>query len=236
MWRLICRRWSSPRRRHSVRKSKALAAAGLLVALAWPLGGCSSLWGSDNTATIENPDPPDKMYADAEGYMSAGDFLAAAKKYEDVERNYPFSNDPSKPYARKSLALASYAYYKAGEYDDAIAAGKRYTTMHAGTEDAALAHHVVGMSYFSQMSDASRDQTATRKAMEEFRTLIRLYPNSTYAQEDDNRLRIAEDNLAAAEMTVGRYYLKRDNYLAAINRFRTVISEFQTTKHVEEAL
>ncbi len=215
-------------------RSFAIAAA---VALALPLAGCSgSLFGSDQTSSIENSDPPDKLYADGENLMAAGAFSEAAKKFEDVERNYPFSNDPQRPYARKSLALAAYSYYRAGEYDDAIATGKRYTSMHAGTEDAALAHHVVAMSYFSQMNDANRDQTFTRKAIEEFHTLIRLYPTSNYVEEDRNRLRIAEDSLAASEMNVGRFYMKKANYLAAINRFKTVVAEHQQTSHVEEAL
>lgn len=219
----------------TARRRRGLVAAVVAACLLPGLAGCSSFFGGE-TSSIENPDPADKMYTDADGMMSSGDFLGAAEKFEDLERNYPFSNDPQRPYARKSLALAAFAYYKAGKYDEAIGAGRRYTTMHAGTEDAALAHHVIGMSYFDQMQDAVRDQSFTRKAIEEFRTLIRLYPKSVYAQEDDNRIRVAEDNIAASEMNVGRFYLKRGNYLAAINRFRSVVTEHQRTAHVEEAL
>jgi outer membrane protein assembly factor BamD len=125
-------------------------------AMAAPLGGCS-MFGGEETASLENPDPPDKMYTDADALLNEGSYEDAAKKFEDLERNYPFSNDPSKPYARRSLALAAYAYYKAGMYDDAIMSGRRYTTMHAGTEDAALAHFVIGSSYYDQMQDSVRD-------------------------------------------------------------------------------
>ncbi|MEZ5776392.1 MAG: outer membrane protein assembly factor BamD [Hyphomicrobiaceae bacterium] len=213
----------------------AFAFVALLAVL--PLAGCASMFGGgESTATIDNPDPPDVMFANADALLNAGSYEEAAKKFEDVERFYPFSNDPSKPYARKALALAAYAYYKATDYDNAIAAGRRYTTMHAGTEDAALAHHVVAMSYFDQMQDPARDQTNTRRAMEEFRTLLRLYPTSAYSQQDANRLRICEDSIAASEMSIGRYYQKKRNFIAAINRFKTVVTEYQRTAQVEEAL
>lgn len=218
--------------RHTVRLAM-LVLLGLSAAL--PLGGCS-MFGSDETASLENPDPPEKMYSDAEALMNDGSFEDAAKKYEDLERNYPFSNDPTKPYARRSLAMAAFAYYKAGMYDDAILAGRRYTTMHAGTEDAALAHYVIGSSYYDQMQDSVRDQSYTKKAIEAYTTLVQQYPQSDYAKKVGNRIRIAQDMLAASEMNVGRFYQQKGNYLAAINRFKTVVTEHQTTRHVEEAL
>ena len=133
---------------------RRLAAMGLLcAAVMLPLAGCSSLPGG-TTASVENPDPPEKMFADADKLLNSGYYKDAAEKYEDLERSYPFSDDPSKPYARKSLALASFAYYKAGDYDSAIASGMRFISLHAGSEDAPLAHHVVGMSYYDQMQDA----------------------------------------------------------------------------------
>ena len=215
---------------------RRLAAMGLLcAAVMLPLAGCSSLPGG-TTASVENPDPPEKMFADADKLLNSGYYKDAAEKYEDLERSYPFSDDPSKPYARKSLALASFAYYKAGDYDSAIASGMRFISLHAGSEDAPLAHHVVGMSYYDQMQDAHRDQTPAVKAAEWFTRELQQYPNSKFADEDRNRLLIAKDNLAASEMNVGRYYLAKHNYLAAINRFKTVVSSHQTTQHVEEAL
>ena len=215
---------------------RGLAALGLLsVAMTLPLAGCSTFGGSA-TSSIENPDPPEKMFADANGLMTNGSFKDAAAKFEDLERNYPFSNDPAKPYARKALALAAYAYYKGGDYDNAIASGTRFISLHAGSEDVPLAHHVVAMSYFDQMQDAHRDQTFTVKAVEWFSKLERQFPNDKFAQEDMNRLRIARDTLAASEMSVGRFYLSKKNYLPAINRFKTVVTQHQTTQQVEEAL
>ena len=208
---------------------------GLALASALPLAGCSS-WPGSATSSIENPDPAEKMFADGNALMNNGSFKDAAEKFEDLERNYPFSNDPAKPYARKSLALASFAYYKAGDYDNAIASGVRFISIHAGSEDAPLAHHVVAMSYYDQMQDPHRDQAYTVKAVEWFTKLVRQFPNDKFAQEDQNRLRIAKDTLAASEMNVGRFYLSKHNYLAAINRFKTVATQHQTTAQVEEAL
>ena len=211
-----------------------VAALGLAAAL--PLAGCSSWPGGGTTSSIENPDPPEKMFADADKLLNSGYYKDAAEKYEDLERNYPFSDDPSKPYARKSLALAAFAYYKAADYDNAVAAGQRFISLHAGSEDAPLAHHVVAMSYYEQMQDPHRDQTPTVKAVEWFSRELQQYPSNKFADEDRNRLLIAKDSLAASEMSVGRFYLGKRNYLAAINRFKAVVTSHQTTRHVEEAL
>jgi outer membrane protein assembly factor BamD len=132
--------------------------------------------------------------------------------------------------------MAAYAFYKAGKYQEAIASAQRYTTLHPGTKEAALAHHIIASANFDEIRDPMRDQTATRKALAELKILRQRYPDSPYAKQAENRIRIAEDVLAAAEMNVGRYYLTRNNHVAAINRFKTVVVEYQTTAHVEEAL
>lgn len=191
------------------------------------LGGCAS---SSSTAIL-NSDPPEKMYADADSLMSRGKFEDAAKKFEDLDRSHPYS-----PEARRAIVLAAFAYYKAGKTPEAIASAERYTVMHPGTKDAPLAHHIIASAYFDDIRGADRDQTATKKALEQLKILKTRYPDSTYAKDADNRIRLAEDNLAASEMTVGRYYMKEKNYVAAINRFKTVVSDYQTTAHVEEAL
>ena len=134
------------------------------------------------------------------------------------------------------MVMAGYAYYKSGRYPEAIEAAKRYTTMHPGTKDAALAHHIIASSHFDEMKDPTRDQSATRKALTELKVLTTRYPDSPYAKQAKNRILLCEDALAASEMTVGRHYLKKGNQVAAINRFKTVVAEYQTTAHVEEAL
>ncbi|MEL6215891.1 MAG: outer membrane protein assembly factor BamD, partial [Pseudomonadota bacterium] len=147
------------------------------------------------------------------------------------DRDHPYA-----PEARRAMVMAAYAYMSAKKYPEAISTARRYTTMHPGTKDAPLAHHIIATSYFTSINGPNRDQTATRKALKEYRILKTRYPDSKWARNADNRIRIAEDSLAAQEMNVGRYYLKRNNHVAAINRFKTVVSDYQTTKHVEEAL
>jgi outer membrane protein assembly factor BamD len=213
-------------------------AAGALKVQHWALGcllvgsllaGCAS--SNSDALKALNPDPPDKMYARAEGLLNNGSYTDAAKKFEDLDRDHPYA-----PEARRAIVMAAYAYYKGGKYQEAIASAKRYTTLHPGTKDAALAHHIIASANFDEIRDPARDQTSTRKALAELKTLVQRYPDSPYARQAVNRIRLAEDLLAASEMNVGRYYAKRSNYVAAINRYRAVITEYQTTQQVEEAL
>ena len=192
------------------------------------LGGCSS---SNSAAKALNPDPPGKMYADADSFLNKGAFADAARKFEDLDRDHPYA-----PEARRAIVMAAYAYYKAGKYQEAIASANRYTTLHPGTKDAALAHHIVASAHFDEIRDPMRDQSATRKALAELKILRSRYPDSPYAKQAENRIRLAEDALAASEMNVARFYQKRNNQVAAINRYKTVVAEYQTTAHVEEAL
>ncbi|MFM1816787.1 MAG: outer membrane protein assembly factor BamD [Pseudomonadota bacterium] len=213
---------------NGIRSIAKLAVCGGMCALVLAAGGCSS---SDSAQKLLNPDPPEKMYARADAYMGAGRYEAAAHRFEQLDRNHPYSKE-----ARRAIVMAAYAYYKAGKFPEAIATAKRYTVMHPGTKEAPFAHYIIGSAYFDEMNGPKNDQSSTVKALNEFKTLQSRYPNSEYARQADNRMRIAEDMLAAHEMEVGRYYLKRKNYIAAINRFKTVAKDYQTTKHVEEAL
>jgi outer membrane protein assembly factor BamD len=196
-------------------------AAALLAA------GCAS----DDAAKALNPDPPDKMYAAADSALQKGNWSSAARRFEDLDRDHPYA-----PEARRAIVMSAFAYYKAGKYPEAIATAQRYTTMHPGTKEAALAHHIIASAHFDEIRSPQNDQTATRKALAELKTLRQRYPDSAYTKQAENRILIAEDILAASEMNVGRYYLKAHNYAAAINRFKVVVTEFQTTAHVEEAL
>src|SRR5262245_29914959 len=215
----------------SLWRAKALPGPRLALACVlagFLLTGCAS---SNDAAKALNPDPPGKMYADAEALLNKGEWTLAAKKYEDLDRDHPYS-----PEARRAIVMAAYAYYKGSKYPEAVASAQRYTTLHPGTKDAALAHHIIATALFDDIKDPSRDQTATKKALAELKILRQRYPDSPYAKQAENRVRIAEDILAASEMNVGRYYQQRNNQAAAINRFKVVVSDYQTTAHVEEAL
>ncbi|MEZ5815992.1 MAG: outer membrane protein assembly factor BamD [Hyphomicrobiaceae bacterium] len=202
-----------------------LASALIMAAM---LAGCAS--SSDVTKAL-NPDPPGKMYAEADAFLSKGYYEEAAKRFEELDRDHPYA-----PEARRAMVMAAFAYYKAGKYPEAVTSARRYTTVHPGTKDAALAHHVIASSYFDQIKDPTHDQTAARRALAELKVLVSRYPDTPYARQAENRMRIAEDSIAASEMNVGRYYLRKGQYVAAINRFKTVVAEHQTTQHIEEAL
>jgi outer membrane protein assembly factor BamD len=211
-----------------VARATALAVTLFLAAV---LAGCGgSIFGSDKSELIDN-NPPNVIYGQAEKMVDEGDYEEAARQYEQVDINHPYSQE-----ARRAILMAAYAYYKAGKYDEAVSAADRYLTLHPGTQESDLAQNIIGMSYYDQILDPKRDQTYARRALSAYEKLLQRYPNSRYAPDAANRERVLRDLIAASEMQVGRYYLRRNNYLAAINRFRTVVTEYQTTEQVEEAL
>ena len=209
-------------------------AAGLL-ALAIPLSGCGggSLWdkftAKDDTF---NEEPADKLYNEGLYLMNQRkDTKAASKKFEEVDRQHPYSD-----WARKSLLMSAYSFYNAGDYDSCIGAATRYVTLHPGSSDAAYAQYLIAASHYDQIPDISRDQGRTEKAIAALEEVIRKYPTSEYANSAKAKLEGARDQLAGKEMEVGRYNLSKRNFTGAINRFKTVVTQYQTTRHVEEAL
>jgi outer membrane protein assembly factor BamD len=210
-------------------------AAGLAVA-ATVLGACSAgteLWDKvtqkDDTFVEE---PAEKLYN--EGLFLANekrDGKAAAKKFEEVDRQHPYSD-----LARKSLLMSAYAFYNANDYDSCIGAATRYVTLHPGSPDAAYAQYLIAASHYDQIPDVTRDQGRTEKAIAALEEVVRKYPTSEYAVSAKAKLEAARDQLAGREMNVGRYYMQKRNFTAAINRFKVVVTQYQTTRHVEEAL
>jgi outer membrane protein assembly factor BamD len=132
--------------------------------------------------------------------------------------------------------MSAYAYYQAAEYDDTISAAQRYVTLHPGSQDAAYAQYLIASSYYDQIPDVTRDQGRTEKAMAALDEVIRKYPNTEYANSAKQKLEMARDQLGGKEMTIGRFYLNRKDFIGAINRFKVVVTKYQTTRHVEEAL
>ncbi len=207
-------------------------ATGLLV-IGLPLGGCSDMWDKftkkDDTFVDE---PADKLYNEGLYMMNEKkDPRGASKKFEEVDRQHPYSD-----WARKSLLMSAYAFYEAGDYDSCIGAATRYVTLHPGSPDAAYAQYLIAASHYDQIPDITRDQARTEKAIAALEEVIRKYPNSEYAASAKAKLEGARDQLAGREMNIGRYYMGKRDYTAAINRFKTVVTQYQTTRHVEEAL
>jgi outer membrane protein assembly factor BamD len=206
-----------------------------LAMLAIPLSGCGTgaLWdkflAKDDTFVDE---PADKLYNEGLYLMNQkNDPKAASKKFEEVDRQHPYSD-----WARKSLLMSAYAFYNAGDYDSCIGAATRYVTLHPGSPDAAYAQYLIAASNYDQIPDVSRDQGRTEKAIAALEEVVRKYPTSEYAVSAKAKIEAARDQLAGQQMAVGRYYMEKRDYTAAINRFKTVVTQYQTTRHVEEAL
>jgi outer membrane protein assembly factor BamD len=207
----------------------ALAARmGALALLILALPACS-WFGKEE---IVPDDPADKLYNEGLYLLNnKRDYKKAAKKFEEVDRQHPYSE-----WARKALIMSAYAHYEGTEYEDSVTAAKRYVTLHPGSPDAAYAQYLIGSSYFDQIPDITRDQQRTQKAMESLDEVVRKYPNTEYAISAKKKVEVARDQLAGKEMDTARFYQKRREYIAAINRFKVVITQYQTTRHVEEAL
>ena len=209
-----------------------LARTLAITLLAASLGACSSFdsfFKKDDTPPDE---PADRLYNEGLYLLNAKkDPKEAVKKFEEVDRQHPYSE-----WARKSLIMSSYAYYQAGEYEDCVNSAKRYITLHPGSSDAAYAQFLIGSSYFDEIPDITRDQARTEKALAALDEVVRKYPTSEYANSAKQKIEVGRDQMAGKEMEIGRYYLKKKDYTGAINRFKIVVTRYQTTRHVEEAL
>jgi outer membrane protein assembly factor BamD len=209
---------------------------GRMLALAFvvaPLGACTGLgdwFGGKEDKVLD--DPADKLYNEGLFLLNQKrDYKAAAKRFEEVDRQHPYSE-----WARKALLMSAFAHYESRDFEDAINAAKRYVTLHPGSTDASYAQYLIASSYFDQIPDVSRDQGRTEKAMQSLEEVMRKFPNTEYAASAKRKLDIARDQLAGKEMTIARYYLNKKDFTGAINRFKVVVTQYQTTRHVEEAL
>jgi len=200
--------------------------------LAASLGACTTFDFFTKKDDTPPDEPADRLYNEGLYLLNAKkDPKEAVKKFEEVDRQHPYSE-----WARKSLIMSSYAYYQAGEYEDCVNSAKRYITLHPGSADAAYAQFLIGSSYFDEIPDITRDQARTEKALAALDEVIRKYPTTEYANSAKQKIDVARDQLAGKEMEIGRYYLKKKDYTGAINRFKVVVTRYQTTRHVEEAL
>lgn len=175
--------------------------------------------------------PAEELYNQGLASSASGDFEGAYKAFDTINRQ-----NPGTQWAQKSLIMQTYAAYEGGRYDDSANSATRYTTLYPNSQDAAYAQYLLAMSYYKQVPDVTRDQASTQRAIVAFDTLIQRYPKSEYTADAKFKVQVVRDQLAGHEMEIGRFYLKRRNYTAAINRFRTVVAQYQTTRSVEEAL
>ena len=206
--------------------ARLLSNLTIAAALAISLANCSS---DDDEEYVERP--VGELYNLAMDQLAAGDAAAAAQNFDEVERQHPYS-----VWARRAQIMGAYAYYLTNQYDDAILAAQRFIQLHPGNKDVPYAQFLIAISYYEQITDVGRDQKMTERALSALDEIIKRYPDSDYARDARLKLDLARDHLAGKEMEIGRYYLTRRQYTASINRFRTVIEDYQTTTHVPEAL
>ena len=201
-----------------------LLVAGLLLA------GCGG--GGDDTPKTEYVERSvEELYNDAYDDMQREIYNLAALKFDEVERQHPYST-----WARRAMLMSAYTYYKSNKYEDAILATERFIALHPGNEHVGYAYYLKAISFYERIVDVQRDQKVTEQALNSLREVVRRFPSSEYARDARLKIDMAEDHLAGKELSIGRYYLKKGQYVSAINRFRNVVEQYQRTSHVPEAL
>jgi outer membrane protein assembly factor BamD len=229
----------------SAEKSKPTASprpGGRHMLFAALLGGCVMLTGcswlglnDDTSSDSKDADyverPVEQIYNDAWKRMDDRDWQGAAKQFDEVERQHPYS-----AWARRAMLMSAFCYYQANKYTDAISAADQYIELHPGSHEVAYAFYLKAMSLYEQITDVGRDQSNTEQALTALQDVVQRFPNTEYARDASLKVDLTLDHLAGKEMAVGRYYLVRHDYIGAINRFKTVVERYQRTSQIAEAL
>lgn len=214
-----------------IARNSHMARALALAVLAGGLGACGGFQAREEVQYVE--EPVTLLYNRGAEMLDRRRWPEALAAFEEVERQHPYSS-----WARRAMLMEAYAHYMANQYDDAIEDAQRFLSLHPGNESAPYAYYLIAICHFERILDVGRDQATTERALTALQDVVRRYPDSDYARDARLKLDMVYDQLAGKEMTVGRFYLMRDQHLAAINRFRNVIENenYQRTSHVPEAL
>ena len=172
-----------------------------------------------------------QIYADAWTQISNGDWDDAAKQFDEVDRQHPYS-----VWARRAMLMSAFCSYQANKYGDAISTADQYISLHPGSQEVAYAFYLKAISLYEQIVDIGRDQSNTEGALVALQDVVQRFPDTEYARDATLKIDLTNDHLAGKEMAVGRYYLTRGDYIGAINRFRIVVEQYQTTPQIAEAL
>ena len=210
-----------------------LARALATVVLAGGLGACSTMRHSQEERVQFTDEPVERIYNRGTDNLDRRRWTQALAAFEEVERQHPYSS-----WARRSMLMEAYAHYQANEYDEAIENAQRFISLHPGNENAPYAYYLIAICHFERILDVGRDQATTERALAALNDVVRRYPETSYARDARLKIDMVYDQLAGKELAVGRFYLQRDQHLAAINRFRNVLENehYQRTSHVPEAL
>jgi len=216
---------------------RTIRAALVVALLGTGLASCDTLNSLTGRTADEDKEPEyierpvDQIYADAWKQIRNGNWVLAAKQFDEVERQHPYSI-----WARRAMLMSAYCYYHANHYDDAISTSDQYIALHPGSHEVAYAFYLKAISLYEQIVDIGRDQTSTEGALTALQDVVQRFPDSEYARDATLKIDLTLDHLAGKEMAVGRYYLYKGDYVGAINRFRTVVEQYQKTSQIAEAL
>ncbi|MEM9146508.1 MAG: outer membrane protein assembly factor BamD [Pseudomonadota bacterium] len=205
---------------------RSVLMAGLLVGA---LNGCS-VFDSEEEVPIESLSAAE-IFRRGEAQLASGDHVQASKSFDEIERLYPFSQ-----FSKRAIIMSAFSSYEGGQYSAARTAARRYVELYPSDEDAAYAQYLIALTYYDNIVDVERDQKMTENALQALNDLVQRYPDSDYARDAALKVDLTLDHLAGKQMAVGRYYLKRGHYTAAINRFRLVVDDYETTSQTPEAL
>jgi outer membrane protein assembly factor BamD len=208
-----------------------LSRAVALALLAGGVTACAGVRDREEVQYVE--EPATLLYNRGADALDRGRYPRALQAFEEVERQHPYSS-----WARRAMLMEAFTHYQAQQYDDAIEDAQRFIALHPGNESAPYAYYLVAICHFERILDVGRDQGTTERALAALNDVVRRYPETAYARDARLKLDMVYDQLAGKEMAIGRFYLERDQHLAAMNRFRQVIENenYQRTTHVPEAL
>lgn len=211
-----------------MRFSKMAGGLAAAIAAAVMMSACSS-GGGKKFAYVERP--VEQLYSMATDRLERKRYVEAVAMFQEVERQHPYS-----AWARRAMLMKAFAFYQKNDYEESIKALDQFIALHPGNKDAPYAYYLKAMCFYERITDIGRDQENTDNALIALTDVVRRYPNTEYARDARLKLDMAFDHLAGKEMYVGRFYMKQNNHIAAINRFKTVVTDFETTTHVPEAL
>jgi outer membrane protein assembly factor BamD len=217
---------------------KSLLRATLSGAAMVALAGCSIFGGKDDETNNANKDAAnyrersvEAIYADGWRAINAGAWDICAAQFNEVDRQHPYS-----VWARRAMLISAFCYYQANSYSASIATADQYISLHPGSPEVAYAFYIKAISLYEQIVDIGRDQSNTEGALVALQDVVQRFPDTEYARDATLKIDLTNDHLAGKEMAVGRYYLRQGDYIGAINRFRTVVDQYQTTPQIAEAL
>ena len=167
----------------------------------------------------------------AGGRSPSGAWDICAAQFNEVDRQHPYS-----VWARRAMLISAFCSYQSNNYAGAIATADKYISLHPGSNEVAYAFYIKAISLYEQIVDIGRDQSNTEGALVALQDVVQRFPDTEYARDATLKIDLTNDHLAGKEMAVGRYYLSRGDFIGAINRFRTVVDQYQTTPQIAEAL